>query len=106
MIDRTRTWLFTPIAVASVLAAAPPIAEILKGYPDAIICRAGDSRVVAYLASVKDDGSAIYRPPLAEFYITVTPDHILHHQGTDDCNGKSIDQLEKNGQAHTFTEGH
>jgi hypothetical protein len=71
---------------------------MLKGYPDAIICHAGDSRLIAYLAVVKDDGSALYKPLLADFYATVTPDHVFHHQGTKDCDGKSIAELEKDGQ--------
>ena len=100
-----RQWFFYSIAAIGVVAAAQADAEMFKGYPDAIVCRAGDSRVIAYLAAVKDDGSALYKPPLAEFYVTVTPDHVLHHQGTKDCDGKSIDQLEKDGQTRTFGSG-
>jgi hypothetical protein len=85
-----------------VLVGAKANAEMIKGYPDAIICHSGDSRVIAYLDDVKDDGSALYKPLLADFYATVTPDHIFHHQGTKDCDGKSIDQLAKDGQTRTF----
>jgi hypothetical protein len=102
MLDATRTRFFWPTVAIAVLAASTANAEMFKGYPDAIICRAGDSRVVLYLAGIKDDGSALYKPPLAEFYATVTPDHIFHHQGAKDCDGKSTDQLEKDGQTRAF----
>jgi hypothetical protein len=69
---------FWVIAAIYVLAAAKANAEMIKGYPDAIICHLGNSRVIAYLDDVKDDGSALYKPLLAETYATVTPDHILH----------------------------
>ena len=94
--------IFYPLAAISLLAAARADAEMLKGYPDAIICHAGDSRLIAYLAVVKDDGSALYKPLLADFYATVTPDHVFHHQGTKDCDGKSIAELEKDGQTREF----
>jgi hypothetical protein len=100
LVGRRLFWL---IAAIGLLAAGQADADMFKGYPDAIICRAGDARVVAYLASVKDDGSALYKPPLAELYLTVTPDHIFHHQGTKDCDGKSLDQLRKDGQTRTFS---
>jgi hypothetical protein len=94
--------LFYLVAAIGLLPASQADADMFKGYPDAIVCHSGDSRVVAYLAGVKDDGSALYKPLLAEFYATVTPDHIFHHQGTKDCDGKSIDQLQKDGQTRTF----
>jgi len=98
--------LFYSMAAIGSLVAAQANADMVTGYPDAIICHAGDSRVVAYLAAVKDDGSALYKPLLAEFYATVTPDHIFHHQGTKDCDGKSLSQLEKDGQTRTLGSGH
>jgi hypothetical protein len=101
-----RKWFFYPIAAIGVLVAAEAYAEMFKGYPDEIICRVGDSQIITYLAAVKDDGSALYKPLLAEFYATVTPDHIFHHQGTKDCDGKSIDQLVKDGQTRTLGSGH
>ena len=101
-----RKWFFYLSAAIAVLVAAEADAEVFKGYPDAIVCRAGDSQIVAYLAGVKDDGSALYKPPLAEFFATVTPDHIFHHQGTKDCDGKSLDQLKKDGQTRTLGSGH
>ena len=105
MQDTTRMSFFWVIAAIYVLATAKANAEMIKGYPDAIICHPGNSRVIAYLDDVKDDSSALYKPLLAETYATVTPDHILHYQGTKDCDGKSIDQLEKDGQTRKFGSG-
>src|SRR6516164_4377342 len=105
MHDKTRRSFFWVIAAIGLLAAANANAEMIKGYPDAIICHPGNSRVIAYLDDVKDDSSALYKPLLAETYATVTPDHILHYHGAKDCDGKSIDQLEKDGQTRTFGSG-
>jgi hypothetical protein len=96
---------FLPIATIGLLAAAQANADMVKGYPDAIICHPGDWAVIAYLAGIKNDGSAVYKPLLAELYATVTPDHVFHHQGSKDCDGKSMDQLEKDGQTRTFSSG-
>ena len=87
MQDTTKMSFFWVIAAIWVLAATKANAEMIKGYPDAIICHPGNSRAIAYLDDVKDDGSALYKPLLADFYATVTPDHIFHHQGTQDCDG-------------------
>jgi len=106
MQSRSGSGFFWAAAAIIALTAGKADADMLKGYPDAIVCNAGDSRIVAYLAAVKDDGSALYKPPLADIYVTVTPDHILHHPGTKDCDGKSISQLEKDGQTRTFGSGH
>ena len=105
MRDATKSPFFWPIAAIAIAVATEADADMFKGYPDVIICHAGDSRIVAYLAAVKDDGSALYKPPLADFYATVTTDHIVHHPGTKDCDGKSISQLEKDGQTRTFGSG-
>jgi hypothetical protein len=62
MQETKRMSFFWVIAAISVLTAAKANAEMIKGYPDAIICHPGNSRVIAYLDDVKDDGSALYKP--------------------------------------------
>jgi hypothetical protein len=89
-------WLIAGLAFATAADA-----EILKGYPDAIVCRVADAKVVVYIAGVKDDGSAIYRTS-TDIYATITSDHVFHHEGAKDCDGKSIEQLEKAGQTRQF----
>ena len=64
-----RKYFFYLIAAIAVFVAPEADAEVLKGYPDAIVCRVGDSLIISYLAGVKDDSSALYKPPVAEFYI-------------------------------------
>ena len=106
MRNAMKSRFFLAATTIAALFATSADAEMFKGYPDAIVCRAGDSRVVAYLAAVKDDGSALYKPPLADFYATVTTDHIVHHPGNKDCDGKSLSQLEKDDQTRTFGSAH
>jgi hypothetical protein len=84
------------------LAGARANAEVFAGYPDVVICSVGQSKEASYIATVRDDGSAIYRPLAATNFDTVTPDHVFHHQGAKDCDGKSIEQLKKDGQTRTF----
>ena len=91
-----------PLAVASFtlgsLQVAIAAAGIIEGYPDVIVCRTSDARVVGYLHRVFDDGSAVYMG-LAGGFATVTPDGVLHRDGAMDCDGKTLKQLEEDGQA-------
>ena len=93
------SWLIGGILV---LDASVTKAEMFKGYPDAIICNEGAARVVAYISAVMNDGSAVYT--LAQGSAKVTPDNIFHRKGVKDkdCDGKSLDQLEKDGQTRMF----
>jgi hypothetical protein len=79
------------------------MAGIIEGFPDVVICRAGEMRTIGYLHRVMDDGSAVYMALGGEF-ATVTPDRILHREGASDCNGKSLDQLERDGQTRNTYE--
>ena len=76
-------------------------AEIFEGYPDAIICRLANLQAVGYIAFLKDDGSAIYMT-LANRSGTVTPDHVFHRPGAQDCDGKTLEQLKQDGQTRVF----
>jgi hypothetical protein len=73
------------------------MASMVEGFPDIVICRAGDIRTIGYLHRVMDDGSAVYMALGGEF-ATVTPDGVLHREGAEDCDGKSLEQLEQDGQ--------
>lgn len=85
------------IASVSLSTATSAQAEIFKGYPDAIICRGGDVRAVGYIAQLRDDGSAVYSA-LGDAYATVTPDGVFHREGAKDCDGKTLEQLQQDGQ--------
>jgi hypothetical protein len=92
------------IRVGFLLAGAVPLwsagiaqAEMFKGFPDVIVCRVQNAQVVAFIAIVRDDGSAVYKA-LGGASATVTKDRVLHREGAKDCNGKTLDQLAKDGQ--------
>jgi hypothetical protein len=80
------------IALAVVSWVTPVSAEIIEGFPDTIVCRIGPERTVGYLHKVNDDGSAVYMT-LGKAFATVTPDGIVHREGAEDCDGKSLDDL-------------
>ena len=89
------------LAVSTIFEAGGARAEMFEGYPDVIICRAENVRAPTYIAFVNDDGSAVYKT-LGDAYATVTPDHVYHRQGVKDCDGKTLDQLVKDGQTREF----
>ncbi|MCP4382963.1 MAG: hypothetical protein GY798_16340 [Hyphomicrobiales bacterium] len=91
------------LGAACTMAATPAAAEIIEGYPDVVVCRSQDARTAVYLHQVRDDGSAVYMT-LGEGFATVSPDGIFSREGAKDCDGKTLEQLEKDGQAHTFGE--
>jgi hypothetical protein len=81
--------------------SGPAAAAIIDGYPDVVVCRSGDFQAIAYLHRVNDDKSAIYMT-LGEQFATVTPDGIFHRDGVPDCDGKSLQQLEQDGQTRNL----
>lgn len=68
------------------------LADLIEGYPDTIVCRIGPDRIVGYLHKVNDDGSAVYMA-LSRNFATVTPDGVVHRDGAEDCDGKTLDEL-------------
>src|SRR5262245_13324106 len=89
------------VVSATFAAATTAKAEIFEGYPDAIICRLADVQAVHYIGSVNKDGSAIYMT-MANRNATVTPDHVFHCPGAQDCDGKTLEQLKQAGQTRVF----
>ena len=90
-------WIFGTSCVAATSFAIPAAASMIAGFPDVVICRSGDLRTIGYLHRVMDDGSAVYMALGGEF-ATVTPDRVLHREGATDCDGKTLEQLERDGQ--------
>ena len=72
-------------------------AAMLDGYPDVIICQVTDFKELSYLHRVNEDGSAMYMT-LGQQLATLTSDGTFQREGVPDCNGKSLEQLEKDGQ--------
>jgi hypothetical protein len=46
---------------------------------------------------MNDDGSAVDKT-LGNAYTTATPDRVFHRAGAKDCDGKTLEQLEQDGQ--------
>jgi hypothetical protein len=89
------------VAAALFSASTAAQAEIFEGFPDAIVCRFAHLQAVHYIAFLKDDGSAIYLTA-ANRNGTVTPDHVFHSPGAQDCDGKSPEELKQSGQTRVF----
>jgi hypothetical protein len=89
------------VATALISASTTGHAEIFEGFPDAIVCRLAHIQAVHYIAFLKDDGSAIYMT-LANRNATVTPDHVFHRPGAQDCDGKTLEQLKQSGQTRVL----
>jgi hypothetical protein len=81
--------------------ATPALAEMIDGYPDAIVCQFTDFRSIGYLHRVNDDGSALYMT-LGQEIAQVSADGVFHREGAKDCDGKTLEQLEDDGQAFEF----
>ena len=79
-------------AILSCGAADPGYAELVNGYPDALICELPkaklESKFVLYLHTVQKDGSAIYMD-LGRNYVTLKKD------GTILRNNKPIEGCAK-----------
>ena len=89
------------LSVSFLLCPRIAYARIFEGYPDALICRAPGIVGVAYISGLKSDKSAVYAT-FGEAYFTVTPDGVVHREGAKDCDGKTLEQLEKAGQTRDF----
>lgn len=83
---------------AVLLLPAMAAAEMVSGYPDAVVCTVGDYRVVGYIHRVNADGSAVYMT-LGGQFAEVSTDGILRRDGATDCDGKTLEQLAADGQA-------
>ena len=88
--------------IASSLTSAVR-AEMIRGYPDVIICTTPNAKFVLKLQKVLTDGSATYGAEQGSGVAVVGTDKILRREGRNDCNGKSLDQLKQNGQTRDLT---
>lgn len=79
-------------------------AEINPGYPDVIICTTADAKFILRLQKVFADGSAAYSANLASGVSMVSPDGVFNRPGTNDCHGKTLDRLKRDGQTPELAE--
>ncbi len=67
MFRRANWRLLIPVICLAALGVGKSNAEILRGYPDALVCQVEDFAVVVYLHRVQKDGSAIFMTQGGEF---------------------------------------
>jgi len=84
-------------SIASTLAFHAQ-AEMIPGYPDVIICTTSGAKFILRLEKVFPDGSAAYSANLASGVAMVSPDGVFNRAGKNDCHGKTLDQLKRDGQ--------
>ncbi len=71
-------------------------AEMIPGYPDVIICSTPESTFVLRIQRVEKDGSASYEN--GNNIIVVDSDRVVQREGDNDCHGKSLETLKRDGQ--------
>ena len=80
-------------------------AELIKGYPDALVCEVGkdenSSNAVLYLQKVYTNGTAIYMSPNGKFG-TLQNNGVFERKGLG-CHGMSLDELRKKGKTRIFS---
>ena len=94
-------------AAALLLGAVALPAEVragamLKGYPDVIVCSAGQLEVFVYLSRVMPSGEVIYRGHGEGGVLRVDTEGVLRRPGENDCNGVTLEDKRKAGQTRDF----
>ena len=78
-------------------------AEMIPGYPDVIICSTPAAKFILRLEKVFADGSAAYSANVTTGVAMVSPDGVFNRRGQNDCHGKTLDQLKRDGQTRDLT---
>ena len=78
-------------------------AEMIAGYPDIIICTTKGAKFVLRLEKVMADGSAAYSANVTTGVSIVSPEGVFNRRGQNDCHGKTLDQLKRDGQTRDLT---
>ena len=78
-------------------------AEMIPGYPDVIICTTAGGKFVLRLEKVSADGSAAYSANVTSGVAVVSPEGVFNRPGQNDCHGKTLDQLRRDGQTRDLT---
>ena len=99
---KVKTTIVALFAGLTGLVAATATAEsILEKWPVGLVCYRGETAVVGYLATVKEDGSALYQTSGAGRAVKVTPEGLVEKTPTMSeglsCVGRTIADLRKEG---------
>ena len=98
-----RTLATIPALIVSSLGVQAQ-AEMIPGYPDVIICTTAGAKFILRLEKVFADGSAAYSADLASGVAMVSPDGVFNRPGKNDCHGKTLDRLKRDGQTRDLAE--
>ena len=86
------------VAVCVVLLPRMAPAEIFSGFPDVIVCTPQKWKIVFYVDRQDDDGVVWYRT-MERQVSQIDKQGIFRRKNGPDCNGKSVEQLRKEGKA-------
>ena len=111
LISRQRIWTNLFGATLALIVAPQPMAEIMEGRPDAIVCSVKDptgvlpwEQLVYYVSARMTDGRTLYKTLTSDpVVILVRPDGVVEGQNLADCGGKTIDELFRDGRAFVLT---
>ena len=90
--------LATTFALIATSLAGHTRAEMISGYPDVIICTTKGAKFILRLEKVMVDGSAAYSANVTSGVAIVSPEGVFNRPGQNDCHGKTLDQLKRDGQ--------
>ena len=90
--------LATISALIATSLACHARAEMIPGYPDVIVCTTAGAKYILRLERVSADGSAAYSANVTSGVAVVGPDRVFNRPGQNDCHGKTLDQLKRDGQ--------
>ena len=100
---------WSQLAIVFIFLVAPATSfearsEMIKGYPDAIVCAAGPNAFVLYIDRTKRDTGDVYYSALGggAGAARIDKDGIFRRQNAPDCDGKSIEQLKSEGKTFNF----
>lgn len=97
------------VLVSLSLFTLPAYANIFEGYPDVIVCEfkadeIGAVGLLAYYAHARFAAGHIeYRPLINAAGLQVSKSGVVSAPRVDDCNGKDIEYLFRNGRAFYLT---
>lgn len=72
-------------------------AEIFTGFPDGIVCKAPKFKIVFYVDRQDGDGVVWYKT-MERQVAKIDKQGVFRRQNGRDCNGKTVEQLRKQGK--------
>jgi len=103
--------VFLCISLHVLMLAQAAYAEIIEGFPDAIICSVKDptgflpwEELVFYVSAHTLDGETLYKTLTSDpVVIIVGSEGVLNAANLADCDGRSVEELLREGRAFYLT---